>query len=46
MPKPPRLGAHEIFGGLAEPGALVSNAILGVFFLAFALLVLALTGKL
>ncbi len=34
------------FGVFAEPGFLVSLAILGAFLLAFALLMLAVTGKL
>jgi hypothetical protein len=46
MPDPPRMGGHEIFGVFAEPGFLVSLAILAAFLIAFALLMLAVTGKL
>ncbi len=46
LPEPPRHMGSPTFGVFAEPGFLVSLAILGAFLLAFALLMLVLTGKL
>ncbi len=45
IPQPSQVG-RETLRFFLEPGGLVSIGILGVFFLAFALLMLALTGKL
>jgi hypothetical protein len=45
LPRPHRMGP-ETFGIFTEPGLLVSLAIFAVFFVAFALLMLVLTGKL